>query len=209
MRSVLQAPGLGLISAACVTNQAIWHEVDQLVCRLAPWFNMLDTRLDMCHQYAGSMAEGTKVGLLDETDIQLCVESLAGRLVVHHEDPWAQIVSVKLNGNKKMATDWRKFLAENKTLIPEKLYSHLLKLLCLVLSKEELYDGLQFYFKHFNPQKRQLFLIWAPTGLVIKFDIAFMVLMPDWVPHNSRKDSCLLHGHSVQNSCHLMLLPGA
>ncbi len=71
MRSILQAPGLGLISSTCGDNQAIWHDVDKLVKKLAPGFNRLDTRLAMCHQYAGSTAEGTKVGLLDEFDIQL------------------------------------------------------------------------------------------------------------------------------------------
>ncbi len=208
MRSILQAPGLGLVSAACDDNQAIWHDVDELVRRLAPWFNRLDTRLDMYHQYAGSIAEGTKVGQLDEFDIQLCIKSLEGRSAVYHQEKWTHMVDVMLTGNKNMAPDWREFLTEDKILRPEKLYSHLLKLLCLVLIKEELYHGLKFYYKHFNLQNRQLFLIWAPTGLVIKFDLAFMVKMPEWVPPNSRKDSPLLHGHSVQDSCHLMLFPG-
>ena len=208
MRSVLEANGLGLIPDS-TDNKNILHDVDQFVKRVASWFNRLDSKLGMYHQYAGSIAEGTKVGLLDEFDIQLITKCLEGKLTVYHQDPCTRMSSMRVKDDTQLMSDWREFLADDNTLMPEKVYSHLLKLLCQILSKDELYEGLNFYYKDFNLVKRELYLIWAPNGQVIKFDMAFMVMLPDWIPPNSRRDSPLLHGHRVQDGCHAMLLPRA
>ena len=94
MLSILQSEGLGLISDDATDNQAILHDVDQLVSRFGSRLNQLDRVLQIYHQYAGSIAEGTKVGLLDEFDIQLCIRSLEGKLAVYHQDQWTRMISV-------------------------------------------------------------------------------------------------------------------
>ncbi len=183
--TLMLAPGLGLISADCPENKTIWHDVNVLVKRLAPSINHLDERLRIYHQYAGSIAEGTKTGLLDEFDIQLCIQALEGKLTVYHQDSWTRMINMRLTDDTNMTAEWEEFLSEDNTVRPDKLFGHMLRLLCLVSSRKELYDGLHFYFKNFNVQRRELYLIWAPTGMVIKFDIAFMVKLPKYGCHQT------------------------
>ncbi len=104
IQQYLKAPGLGLTQNNDYTL-SMWEELQQLICRIENEINILDTIINIKCQYAGSVAEGTKVGFLDEIDIQLCVKGLRSEFFDYHYGSQSHYIQVK-DINTKL-TDWR------------------------------------------------------------------------------------------------------
>ncbi len=198
------APGLGLLLWD-EENQSLWHQLDLFISGLTDHMNLLDSRLGLQHQYTGSIAEGTKVGLLDEVDFQLHVTALTGLLHVQQQ-PNNGPIDIMIH-ESPTRHKWKPFLTNDNVIRRSELYSHMHKLLCQVLSDKDSYGNTNFYFFHINILTLDIFLEWAPTGHIIKLDPAFVVCLTDWTPPNYRQTSKLLQGFDANMGCHSLLRP--
>ena len=205
LHCLLILPGLGLISPR-EANTEMWTEVNLFITRIVHFMNQADPRLGMYYQYAGSTAEGTKVGLLDEVVTQFHLGGLDKALYPCFMTNNKQVALQILDTNLRKT--WGEFVNECFIIQPHNLYSHLFKLFCKVISCRDLYSGLKLYFCSLDVLQRDVFLVYATNGLVIKLDPAFIVSLEKWVPSTCKEASPLLHGHTVESGCHALLQPG-
>lgn len=206
IESLLKAPGLGVVTST-PDHLMIHNNIGKFMRTVIHHMNQMDSRLDVYMQYAGSVAEGTKVGLPDEYDIQLHIGGLQG-LFQTIQDPETEDLILSIS-KKSAAKVWAPFIDTNLQLQPNNLYSYLWRLLCLALSKKDVYEGLLIYWKHIDTDQSEVHLEWAPTHMAVKLDVAFCVSVHDWLPEKSRKRSPILAGHTIENYCHVLVLPNS
>ena len=158
----------------------------------------------LCPQYAGSIAEGTKIGQLDEVDFQMVITALFGVIKVL---PGIRPIKVQISDPKLMSA-WRPFVTcHDEFILPEKLYSHLHLLFCQALADPTVYEGTYLAYRRIKPHTREVFLEWLPTGLNIKLDPAFIVHVPNWIPQKCSNPPFMCHGLTIKPKCALLLKP--
>ncbi len=78
IRFLLEEEGIGLIQP----DQNMWREQDMFIIEMIKLINLKDNWLQIHCKYAGSTAEVTKVGMIDELDIQMYMTGLDDCLTV-------------------------------------------------------------------------------------------------------------------------------
>ena len=181
--------------------ETIKEQINTLIGRIARDVKELDTRMGFTPVLSGSISEGTKIGRMDEFDFLLYMHSVAELLDIEEADDTIPGF-VKMNAKPDVSKDQSQDIFIGDKLVASVFGRHLYSLIQRVLSVEDTWLDLHFYWdkgplelSEGTSRVCNLEVRWVGreyNNLSISVDLAPVIHLQNWWPKAVIEQTLLL-----------------